>query len=165
MSNLICDFYDDEGVTGGRWHWTEVLCRGCFDSLFFDSQVRVSESSASAEKCERCGNVESEEHDTSLNADADEAPSAAQPQKLFTPNPSLALLIGSEPISFVDALSKVWMHIKANNLQDPASNRTVRCDSALEAAIGVPTFDMFALSTLLRRNLTSFPKGSPTSTH
>lgn len=155
MSNLVCDFYDDDGAMGGRWHWTEVLCRGCFVSQFLDSLVRVSEKSTSAEKCERCGDVAGEELDSSL--DADEAPSAAPPEELFLPTPSLALLIGSEPISFADALRRVWAHIQAHNLQDPSSKRTVRCDSELEAAIGVPTVDMFALSKLLRSNLTSFP--------
>lgn len=160
MSNLVCDFYDDDGVLGGRWHWTEVLCRGCFDRQFLDSFVRVSEKSASAENCERCGEVASQELDSSRDADYEEPPPAAPPEELFSPTPSLALLIGFEPISVAGALRRVWAYIEANNLQDPASRRTVRCDSALEAAIGVPMVDMFALSKLLRSHLKSFPTGN-----
>lgn len=152
MSNLVCDFYDDDGVLDGQWHWSEVLCRGCFDSRL-DWQVRVSEQGVSAEKCERCGEPACESPDSSLDTNDEEGPSPAQPEKLLLPTQSIAPLIGHERISHPEALRRVFAYIKANGLQDPASRRTILCDSALEAALGVPTVNVFTLSKLVQSKL------------
>ena len=152
MSNLVCDFYDDDGVLGGQWRWSEVLCRGCFDSRL-DWQIRVSERGVSGEKCERCGEPACESLDSSLDTDDEEGLSPAQPEKLLSPTQSIALLIGHERISHAEALRRVYAYIEANGLRDPASRRTILCDSALEAALGVPTVNLFTLSKLVQSKL------------
>lgn len=54
MSNLVCDFYDDDGALDGPWHWSTVLCRGCFES-HMDWRVRVSPTSESWESVSAAG--------------------------------------------------------------------------------------------------------------
>ena len=152
MSNLVCDFYDDDGVLDGPWHWSAVLCHGCFES-HLDWPVRVSPKSASWEKCERCGKPPCESLDSSLDADDEEVPSPAQPEKLLSPTQSIAPLIGHERISHAEAVRRVYAYIKANGLHDPESQRIILCDSTLEAALGVPKVNLFTLSKLVQSKL------------
>lgn len=155
MSNLVCDFYDDDGALDGPWHWSTVLCRGCFES-HMDWRVRVSPTSESWEKCERCGKPPCESLDSSLDADDDELPSPAEPEKpekMLSPSQSIALIIGHERISHAEAVRRVYAYIEANALHDPQAQRIILCDSILEAALGVPKVSLFALPKLLLSKL------------
>lgn len=152
MSNLVCDFYDDDGAMNGPWHWSGVLCRGCFEG-HLDWQVRVSPKSASSEKCERCGNPPCESLDSSLDADEEGEPSPAPTVKLLSPTQSLALIIGHERISHAEAVRRVYAYIETNGLHDPDSQRIILCDSFLQAALGVTKVSLFAISKLVQSKL------------
>ena len=44
--------------------------------------------------------------------------------KALTPSPALAAVVGSAPLPRTEIISKLWVYIKANNLQD-ATNKAV----------------------------------------
>ncbi|KGH30816.1 hypothetical protein P353_08120 [Comamonas testosteroni] len=121
-----------------------------------DWRVRVSPTSESWEKCERCGNPPCESLDSSLDADDDELPSPAEPEKpekLLSPSQSIALIIGHERISHAEAVRRVYAYIEANALHDPQAQRIILCDSILEAALGVPKVSLFTLPKLVQSKL------------
>jgi chromatin remodeling complex protein RSC6 len=121
-----------------------------------DWLVRVSPTSESWEKCERCGKPPCESLDSSLDADDDELPSPAEPEKpekMLSPSQSIALIIGHERISHAEAVRRVYAYIEANALHDPQAQRIILCDSILEAALGVPKVSLFALPKLLLSKL------------
>ena len=39
--------------------------------------------------------------------------------KPVTPSPELAAIVGADPLARSEIVSKMWAHIKANNLQNP----------------------------------------------
>ena len=49
-------------------------------------------------------------------------------QRPVKPSADLAAITGSDPLPRSQVVSKVWAHIKANNLQNPANKREIMAD-------------------------------------
>ena len=62
------------------------------------------------------------------------APNALQ--KPLQPSPALAAVVGSAPLSRGDVVSKIWVYIKKNNLQNPANKREILADANLKPVFG-----------------------------
>jgi len=66
----------------------------------------------------------------------------------------LAVIVGKGPLPFPEVVSKTWIYIKANNLQDPKNKRNIIADEALKKVFkGKGTVTMFELGGLLFKNL------------
>ena len=66
--------------------------------------------------------------------------------KALTPSAALAAVVGSSPLPRTEAVKKIWVYIKANNLQDKVNRRMINGDDKLKAVLGgqsqVSMFDM-----------------------
>ncbi|VFQ69463.1 unnamed protein product [Cuscuta campestris] len=47
-------------------------------------------------------------------------------------SPALEKFLGASEVSRSDAVKKVWEYIKAENLQNPANKKEIRCDDKLK---------------------------------
>ena len=74
--------------------------------------------------------------------------------KPLTPSAALAAVVGAAPLPRTEVVKKVWEHIKANNLQDPANKRLINADAALKAVFdGKAQVTMFELTKLVNAHL------------
>ncbi|HET7281783.1 MAG TPA: SWIB/MDM2 domain-containing protein, partial [Sphingomicrobium sp.] len=53
-----------------------------------------------------------------------------------TPSSDLAKITGSSPLPRSQVVSKVWDHIRKNNLQNPQNKREIMADSTLKPIFG-----------------------------
>ena len=53
-----------------------------------------------------------------------------------TPSPELAAVVGSNPLPRSEVVSKVWDHIRKNNLQNPQNKREIVADDKLKKVFG-----------------------------
>src|SRR5579859_6462676 len=53
-----------------------------------------------------------------------------------TPSADLAKITGSAPLPRSQVVSKVWDHIRKNNLQNPQNKREIMADSTLKPIFG-----------------------------
>ncbi len=53
-----------------------------------------------------------------------------------TPSPELAAVVGSDPLPRSEVVSKVWDHIRKNNLQNPQNKREIVADDKLKKVFG-----------------------------
>ena len=53
-----------------------------------------------------------------------------------TPSADLAQICGSAPLPRSQVVSKVWDHIRKNNLQNPQNKREIMADSTLKPIFG-----------------------------
>ena len=51
--------------------------------------------------------------------------------KPLQPSKELAAVVGADPLSRPEVVSKVWDYIKRNNLQNPANKREINADDKL----------------------------------
>lgn len=96
---------------------------------------------------------------------AKEAASAqpAAPAKKRTPNPAfmkaltlspeLSAVVGDKPLPRTEIVSKLWVYIKANNLQDQANKRMINADKKLLAVFGKPQVSMFEMAGLIGKHV------------
>jgi chromatin remodeling complex protein RSC6 len=70
-----------------------------------------------------------------------------------TPSPELAAITGPDPLPRSDVVSKLWTHIRGNNLQDPANKREINCDDKLRAVMGKDRVTMFEMNKLISPHL------------
>ncbi len=75
--------------------------------------------------------------------------------KALTPTPSLAAVIGPQPVARTEATKRLWDYIKARNLQNPVNKRNVLCDDALKAVMGKDEVTMFEMTALMGAHLKS----------
>ncbi|MGQ0559993.1 MAG: SWIB/MDM2 domain-containing protein [Sphingosinicella sp.] len=80
-------------------------------------------------------------------------------QKPVTPSKVLAAITGSDPISRSQIVSKVWDHIRKNNLQNPGNKREIVADDKLRAVFGKDRVSMFEMNKHISRHLEDTPKG------
>jgi upstream activation factor subunit UAF30 len=73
--------------------------------------------------------------------------------KPLTPSSELAAVVGSSPLPRPEVVSKVWDHIKKNNLQNPKNKREILADSKLEKVFGKKTVTMFEMNKFLAAHL------------
>ncbi len=74
-------------------------------------------------------------------------------QQPLTPSPELAAVIGAGTVTRGDMVSKIWVYIKKNNLQNPANKREIIADDKLKAVFGVPKCTMFEMNKYLAKHL------------
>ena len=102
---------------------------------------------------------------TAKKAPAAAAAKTAAPAKKRTPNaafmkalkpsPALAAVVGAAPLPRTEVISKLWVYIKANNLQDPANKRMINADAKLKEVFGKPQVSMFEMAGLIGKHLSS----------
>src|SRR5947209_8528900 len=74
-------------------------------------------------------------------------------QKPLQPSEELAAVVGSEPISRGNVVSKMWDYIKKNNLQNPENKREILADDKLRPIFGKDKVTMFEMNKHLARHL------------
>ena len=75
-------------------------------------------------------------------------------QKPLTPSAELAAVVGPGQLSRGEVVSKIWVYIKANNLQDPANKLDILADAKLKAVFdGKDKVSMFEMNKHLARHL------------
>jgi len=83
--------------------------------------------------------------------------SARKPNAAFmkplTPSPELGAVVGSEPLPRSEVVSKLWVYIKANNLQNPSNKREIIADDKLEPVFGKKRVTMFEMNKLIAGHL------------
>ena len=69
------------------------------------------------------------------------------------PSAELAAVVGSDPLPRSQVVSKIWDHIKKNNLQDPKNKREIVADDKLRAVFGKDRVSMFEMNKHLSNHL------------
>ena len=62
------------------------------------------------------------------------------------PSKELGDIVGHDALPRSQVISKVWDHIKANNLQNPENRREILADSKLEKIFGKAKATMFEMN-------------------
>ena len=75
--------------------------------------------------------------------------------KPLTPSPALAAVVGAEPLARTAVVSKLWDHIRAHGLQDPADKRTIIADDKLRPIFGKDRVTMFEMAKVIGPHLTT----------
>jgi chromatin remodeling complex protein RSC6 len=69
------------------------------------------------------------------------------------PSAELAAIVGSDPLPRSQVVSKVWDHIRKNNLQNPNNKREILADDKLRKVFGVDKCTMFEMNKHLSKHL------------
>ncbi len=69
------------------------------------------------------------------------------------PSPDLAAIVGSSPLPRSQVVSKVWDHIRKNNLQNPNNKREILADDKLRKVFGDDKCTMFEMNKHLSKHL------------
>jgi chromatin remodeling complex protein RSC6 len=70
-----------------------------------------------------------------------------------TPSDDLAAIVGKDPLPRSQVVSKVWEHIRNNNLQNPQNKREILADDKLKKVFGTDKCSMFEMNKHLSRHL------------
>ena len=73
--------------------------------------------------------------------------------KALTLSPELSAVVGDKPLPRTEIVSKLWVYIKANNLQDSANKRMINADKKLLAVFGKPQVSMFEMAGLIGKHV------------
>ena len=66
----------------------------------------------------------------------------------------LAAVVGAGPMPRSEVVSKLWIYIKKNNLQDEKNRRNINGDAALKKVFGgKATVNMFEMTKLVAQHL------------
>lgn len=68
-------------------------------------------------------------------------------------SPALADLVGAKEMSRPQVVKALWAYIKANDLQDPADRRNIRCDEKFKALFKRPRISCFSMNKYLSDHL------------
>ncbi|MEO9461262.1 MAG: SWIB/MDM2 domain-containing protein [Marinomonas sp.] len=74
-------------------------------------------------------------------------------QKPVTLTGDLENVIGKGPMTRAEVTSKIWVYIKANNLQDSKDKRQINPDAKLGAVIGKDQISMFKMTAAVSKHL------------
>ena len=74
-------------------------------------------------------------------------------QRPVTPSRELAAITGPDPLPRSQVVSKVWDHIRKNNLQNPQNKREILADDKLQKIFGKDRCSMFEMNKHLSRHL------------
>lgn len=74
---------------------------------------------------------------------------------LFIPTEVLSQIVGVEPITRENAMSRIWEYIKNNKLLDPENRRLIQCDNIIKSPHGLEKISIFELAGWLTKNLKS----------
>ena len=69
------------------------------------------------------------------------------------PSADLAAVVGSDPLPRSQVVSKVWDHIRKNNLQNPQNKREIVADDKLRKVFGKDRVTMFEMNKHLSNHL------------
>jgi len=69
------------------------------------------------------------------------------------PSAELAAIVGSNPLPRSEVVSKVWDHIRKNNLQNPNNKREILADDKLRKVFGEDKCTMFEMNKHLSKHL------------
>jgi len=69
--------------------------------------------------------------------------------KPLKPSPAQAVIVGADPLPRTEIVSKLWVYIKANNLQDASNKRMINADAKLKEVFGKPQVSMFEMAKLI----------------
>ena len=69
------------------------------------------------------------------------------------PSPELAEIVGKDPLPRSAVVSKVWDHIRKNNLQNPQNKREILADDKLKKIFGKDSCTMFEMNMHLSKHL------------
>jgi len=70
-----------------------------------------------------------------------------------TPSKELAAITGSAPLPRTEVVSKMWIYIKKNKLQNPQNKREILADEKLRPIFGKDRASMFEMNKHLSRHL------------
>jgi chromatin remodeling complex protein RSC6 len=74
--------------------------------------------------------------------------------KPLKPSPELAAIVGTEPLSRPDAVSKIWSYIKEHKRQNPENRREILADDKLRPVFGgLDRVSMFEMNKHLGQHL------------
>ena len=74
-------------------------------------------------------------------------------QQPLTPSKELAAVVGEAPLARGEVVSKVWDHIRKNNLQNPTDKREILADDKLKKVFGKDKVTMFEMNKYLSAHL------------
>ena len=71
-------------------------------------------------------------------------------------SPELAAVVGDGPMPTTEAVKKIWVYIKENNLQNPKNKRNILADDKLKAVFdGKAEITMFEMTKYLNKHLSA----------
>lgn len=73
--------------------------------------------------------------------------------KALVPSAALAAVVGSAPLPRTEVVSKLWVYIKKNKLQDNANKRMINADDKLKAVFNKGQVSMFEMAGLIGKHL------------
>jgi len=73
--------------------------------------------------------------------------------KPVTLSSELENVVGKGPMTRAEVTSKVWVYIKANDLQDSKDKRQINPDAKLSAVIGKDQISMFKMTAAVSKHL------------
>ena len=73
--------------------------------------------------------------------------------KALTLSPALAAVLGDKPLPRTEIVSKLWVYIKANKLQDSINKRMINADAKLKAVFGKAQVSMFEMAGLIGKHV------------
>ena len=73
--------------------------------------------------------------------------------KPVTAAADLAAIVGAGPLPRSEIVSKMWDHIKKNNLQNPANKREILADDKLKPIFGGDKATMFELNKHIAKHV------------
>ena len=73
--------------------------------------------------------------------------------KPLTLSPALAAVLGDKPLPRTEIVSKLWVYIKANKLQDSVNKRMINGDAKLKAVFGKAQVSMFEMAGLIGKHV------------
>jgi chromatin remodeling complex protein RSC6 len=74
-------------------------------------------------------------------------------QQPLRPSKELAEVVGADPLSRGEVVSKVWDYIRAHNLQNPEDRREILADGKLGKVFGKDKVTMFEMNKYLAQHL------------
>ena len=73
--------------------------------------------------------------------------------KALTLSPALAAVLGDKPLPRTEIVSKLWVYIKANKVQDQINKRMINADAKLKAVFGKAQVSMFEMAGLIGKHV------------
>lgn len=73
--------------------------------------------------------------------------------KALTLSPALAAVVGDKPLPRTEIVSKLWVYIKAKDLQDKLNKRMINADDKLRAVFGKAQVSMFEMAGLIGKHV------------
>ena len=73
--------------------------------------------------------------------------------KALSLSPALAAVVGDKPLPRTEIVSKLWIYIKANKLQDSINKRMINADAKLKAVFGKAQVSMFEMAGLIGKHV------------